>query len=69
MRVKQASRDLIAAKQEEKERKKQRRKENLKRQIENQRKSEVVQVISNTVKLKKMKKKQLRHIEKRDTNV
>ncbi|EFN81861.1 coiled-coil domain-containing protein 86 [Harpegnathos saltator] len=66
-RVKQMSRAIKAQKHEEKEAKKQRRRENLKRAEENRKKSEVVQVITNTAKIKRMKKKQLRMIEKRDT--
>ncbi|XP_014471919.1 PREDICTED: coiled-coil domain-containing protein 86 [Dinoponera quadriceps] len=66
-RVKEMSRAIKAQKQEEKEGKKQRRRENLKRAEENRKKSEVVQVITNTAKIKRMKKKQLRMIEKRDT--
>ncbi|XP_043250094.1 coiled-coil domain-containing protein 86 [Colletes gigas] len=66
-RVKEMSRAIKAQKEADKEAKKQRRIENLKRAEENRKKGEVVQVITNTAKLKKIKKKQLRTIEKRDT--
>ncbi|XP_046829968.1 coiled-coil domain-containing protein 86 [Vespa crabro] len=67
-RAKEMSRTIKEQKQAEKEAKKQRRIENLKRAEENRKKGEVVQIIKNTAKLKRMKKKQLRLIEKRDTN-
>ncbi|XP_031834185.1 coiled-coil domain-containing protein 86 [Nomia melanderi] len=66
-RVKDMSRAIKAQKHAEKEAKKQRRIANLKRAEENQKKGEVVQVITNTAKLKNIKKKHLRTIQKRDT--
>ncbi|KAK0176164.1 hypothetical protein PV328_000328 [Microctonus aethiopoides] len=61
------SRAIIEQKKSDKEEKKQRRIANLKRAEENRKKSEVVQVIKNTAKIMRMKKKHIRMIEKRDT--
>lgn len=64
--IKELSRTIKENKKLENEAKRVRREENAKRRLENERKNEIVQVIKNPAKLKRMKKKALRKIEKRD---
>lgn len=64
--IKELSRSIKEDKKVENHAKRQRRAENAQKRLENERKSEVVQIIKNPAKLKRMKKKALRKIEKRD---
>lgn len=64
--IKELSKSIKEDKKIENQQKKERREENAQRRLENERKNEIVQVIKNPAKLKRMKKKQLRKIEKRD---
>lgn len=66
--VKQFEKELQEQRRNEHLAKKERREENERKKEENRKKAEIVQVVKNVHKLKRMKKKQLRTIEKRDTN-
>ena len=64
--IKELSQSIKDERKHDNEVKKVRREQNAARRLENERKSETVQIIKNTAKIKRMKKKQLRKIEKRD---
>uniref|UniRef100_A0A2M3ZI31 Coiled-coil domain-containing protein 86 n=1 Tax=Anopheles braziliensis TaxID=58242 RepID=A0A2M3ZI31_9DIPT len=64
--IKELSQSLKDERKRQNEEKRLRREENKRRRLENERKAEIVQIINNPAKLKRMRKKQLRMIEKRD---
>ena len=66
LRVRQMEQALAEDKKREAAEKRARAEENKKKRMENERKNEVIQQIRNPAKIKRMKKKQLRMLAKRD---